>query len=214
MSSDEEVRDDGRSLRAQRQRETRRNEILTSARKLFAARGYHETSISDLIEAAGIARGTFYLYFDSKRAIFDELLEDFLALLTTEVRPVDVSPGAAPPREQLQQIVRHTLQTIVANRDLAGLVLRRAAGLDKDFDRKLSDFSSRIREIVGHALTTGQDLGIVRPCNTAVVSTCLVGAVKELVYEFLVAQDVGVLMDLDVLTREVLDVSMFGLLTR
>lgn len=209
----QEDESDGRSVRAQRQRETRREEILHGARKLFAARGYHDVSISDLIESAGIARGTFYLYFDSKRAIFDELLEDFLALLTREVKPVDVAPGAAPPREQLHQIVRHTLSVIVANRDLAAIVLRKAGGLDRDFDRKLNDFSARIREIVGHALTTGQELGIVRPLNTAVVSTCLVGAMKELVYEFLVAQDVGVLMDLDVLTREVLEVSMRGLLS-
>ncbi len=41
---------------------------------MFAAKGYHGTRISDIIDAAGIARGTFYLYFESKSAIFLELI--------------------------------------------------------------------------------------------------------------------------------------------
>src|SRR3990167_4329719 len=68
---------DGRSLRALRLRTERRTQILGVAREMFASRGYHETSIQDLLDRADIARGTFYLHFDSKRAIFDELIDDF-----------------------------------------------------------------------------------------------------------------------------------------
>ena len=66
---------DGRVSRAQRLRESRRAAVLAVARRLFSQKGYHATSIHDIIEAAEIARGTFYLYFESKRAIFDELLD-------------------------------------------------------------------------------------------------------------------------------------------
>src|SRR5207249_12064076 len=65
---------DGRVERAEKQRRERRANVLQTARRVFSAKGYHDTSISDLIEAAGIARRTFYLYFISKRAIFEELL--------------------------------------------------------------------------------------------------------------------------------------------
>src|SRR5438552_1828440 len=70
---------DGRSARARRLREERRAQVLATARRLFAERGYHNTSISEIIAACRIARGTFYLYFESKRAIFDELLDDLFA---------------------------------------------------------------------------------------------------------------------------------------
>ena len=48
----------------------RRQQILTVARDVFARRGYHAAKIDDIVAAAGIARGTFYLYFEDKRAIF------------------------------------------------------------------------------------------------------------------------------------------------
>ena len=80
---------DGRVSRAQRLREQRRQQILDAARRLFAERGYHATSIHDIIRTADIARGTFYLYFESKRAIFVELLDEFFHTLAGAVRRID-----------------------------------------------------------------------------------------------------------------------------
>ena len=48
---------DGRTRRAQEAREVRRAAILQAALQVFARRGYHATSITDLVEAAGVARG-------------------------------------------------------------------------------------------------------------------------------------------------------------
>jgi len=65
---------DGRPL-SKRGLDTRRR-LLDAAESVFGALGYHEASIVKLAEAAGVAGGTFYLYFDSKKAIFDELVRD------------------------------------------------------------------------------------------------------------------------------------------
>jgi AcrR family transcriptional regulator len=43
---------------------------------VFADLGYHDASIVKLAEAAGVAQGTFHIYFGGKPAIFDELVED------------------------------------------------------------------------------------------------------------------------------------------
>jgi len=202
---------DGRVRRAQQKRRERRAQVLEAARRIFAQKGYHATSITDIIDAAGIARGTFYLYFDTKRAIFDELLDLFFQLLTREVRPVDVAPGARPPVEQLAGIVRHVLDTLFANRDLARILLREAVGLDAEFDRKLAEFYGRVLAVIQHALATGHRIGLVRRCNIAVTSTCILGSVKEIVYHLAVEADVGDLFDLDAVTREVLDFNLYGL---
>ena len=69
---------DGRILRANARREHRRALILDSAVETFSTKGYHQTRVADIIKSAGIARGTFYLYFESKNAIFLELLEGLL----------------------------------------------------------------------------------------------------------------------------------------
>jgi AcrR family transcriptional regulator len=53
-----------------------RRRILDSAEKLFADLGFHAASIVRITEAAGVAQGTFYIYFESKQAIFEEVLLD------------------------------------------------------------------------------------------------------------------------------------------
>jgi AcrR family transcriptional regulator len=53
-----------------------RRRLLDAAEKVFGAFGYHDASVVKLAEEAGVAAGTFYLYFDSKKAIFDELVRD------------------------------------------------------------------------------------------------------------------------------------------
>ena len=53
-----------------------RRRLLDAAEAVFGDLGYHDASIVKLAEAAGVGAGTFYLYFDSKKAIFDELMRD------------------------------------------------------------------------------------------------------------------------------------------
>jgi AcrR family transcriptional regulator len=65
---------DGRAL-TKRGAETRAR-LLEAAEQVFAELGFHEASIVKITEAAGIAQGTFYLYFASKKDVFDELVRD------------------------------------------------------------------------------------------------------------------------------------------
>jgi AcrR family transcriptional regulator len=65
---------DGRVL-SRKGTETRRR-LLEAAEKTFADLGYHDASIVKITEAAGVSQGTFYLYFSSKKDVFDELVRD------------------------------------------------------------------------------------------------------------------------------------------
>jgi AcrR family transcriptional regulator len=172
---------DGRISRAQRLRESRRAAVLTVARRIFSQKGYHATSIHDIIETAEIARGTFYLYFESKRAIFDELLDSLVATLQAQVKRIEVGPDAPPPVAQMDAIVDRVLKTLLDNREIARILLREAVGIDEDFDRKLSEFYGRIEAMIMGALNTGRQLGVVRPCDARVVARCVLGSIKEVV---------------------------------
>jgi AcrR family transcriptional regulator len=59
----------------QRGRE-RRNQLLDIAAVLFAERGYHPTSVAEIVEAASVGKGVFYWYFESKEALFNEILRN------------------------------------------------------------------------------------------------------------------------------------------
>jgi AcrR family transcriptional regulator len=68
---------DGRELKS-KGLETRRR-LLDAAERVFGELGYHDASIVKITEAAGVAQGTFYLYFASKQELFEELLRDLNA---------------------------------------------------------------------------------------------------------------------------------------
>ena len=65
--------------------DVRRSELIACAQQLFFTNGYEKTSVSDIIAEVGVAKGTFYYYFDSKQAILeamiDELLDQSMAIL-------------------------------------------------------------------------------------------------------------------------------------
>ena len=56
--------------------ERTRHALIEAAEKVFADVGYQEASVAKITEAAGVGQGTFYLYFESKLEIFEELVED------------------------------------------------------------------------------------------------------------------------------------------
>jgi AcrR family transcriptional regulator len=60
---------------------SKRQAIIESARKMFAIKGYEDTTIAEIAEDAGIAVGTVYLYFDNKRDIYTSVSLDWATLL-------------------------------------------------------------------------------------------------------------------------------------
>jgi AcrR family transcriptional regulator len=53
----------------------RRDQLIACAAQLFAERGYHPTSVADIVAALGVGKGVFYWYFQSKQELLTELLK-------------------------------------------------------------------------------------------------------------------------------------------
>jgi len=77
------------------ERQARRAQVLRHAKRIFARKGYHRTNVADIIARARIARGTFYLYFQNKKDLFEELLEQAVTELTQRIQRL--RPGAGEP---------------------------------------------------------------------------------------------------------------------
>lgn len=204
------VTKDGRTARAERLRGERRMQVLRAARQVFSERGYHAASIADIIASAEIARGTFYLYFVNKRAIFDELLDGLLLQLNRSVVRIQVEDGAPSPIDQMRGNVHRVLAVLDENRDLTKILLREAVGLDATFDEKLGAFYDNIIARIQGGLELGQQLGLVRPCDSRVAARCVLGGVKEVVYQELVAGGLGALSRA-ALVNEMVDYNLRGL---
>ena len=204
--------EDGRSARARSQRRSRRGGILRSARMVFASKGYHQTHVSDIIDAAGIARGTFYLYFDSKAAIFIELLDLALEELRGSIVGVDRGPAAPPVELQLAGTVRRLLGTVVSDRLLTTILVREAVGLDEEVDARLKVFYRELLDYIRAALEEGKRMGILRPIDTEVGALCIMGTIKQLMEQVVFYDREIAAEDVDRLALAVLDFNLRGVL--
>jgi AcrR family transcriptional regulator len=74
-----------RQPRSVKKRARTRDDLLAAARKVFARRGYHDTSILDITEEADVGVGTFYLHFRDKDEVFRTLIDEVLAILESQV---------------------------------------------------------------------------------------------------------------------------------
>lgn len=162
------------------QREIRRQQILDRARDVFAKKGYHTAKIDDVVAAAGVARGTFYLYFHDKRAIFEELVSRFFQRIAIAVSRIEVKEPIEP---QISANVRAMLDLFLADPAMAKILLADAVGVDVEFDRRLLAFYADIEALLERSLQEGQTLGIVQPGDTRVIAHFITGGMKEVLFQ-------------------------------
>jgi AcrR family transcriptional regulator len=87
--------------------------VVETAARLFAQRGYHATSVSDLVEATGLASGGLYHYIGSKEQllfrVFDQLMDPLLE------QAEEIAGTAAEPEEQLRALLRTWMSHVEAH---------------------------------------------------------------------------------------------------
>jgi AcrR family transcriptional regulator len=89
---------------------TRRDELLAIAAGLFATKGFRNTTVRDIADAAGILSGSLYHHFDSKESMVDEILRTFQDELFG--RYDEILAGDADARTKLEQAVRVSFEAI------------------------------------------------------------------------------------------------------
>jgi AcrR family transcriptional regulator len=89
---------------------SRRDELLAIAAGLFASKGFRNTTVRDIADAAGILSGSLYHHFDSKESMVDEILRTFQDELFG--RYDEILAGDADPRAKLEQAVRVSFDAI------------------------------------------------------------------------------------------------------
>jgi len=204
--------EDGRTRRARQRRTVRRQQIMDAALDVFASKGYHATAVSDVQRAAGVARGTFYLYFESKHALFEQVLDAVLTEIRERIHRVRLGADAPAPLDQLRANLVRLLKLARSRPALLQVALWEAVGLDAELDEKLHAFHERIYALTQRSLDAGLGLGLVRPCDTGLAARCLVGQVKEVLVAMRLRQD-SAHDDDEALATQLLEFAARGILT-
>lgn len=137
-------------------------EILDAARKVFAKKGFAETTVDQIAEEAGVAKGTVYLYFSSKRDIYFAALREGAVKMSALLRE---NIDAAPTLEQkLRAYFETKLRYIDENRDFFR-ILHAELGTCVHAASLNSEIGDLIRaqiEFIADVLRTGVSTGEVR----------------------------------------------------
>jgi AcrR family transcriptional regulator len=129
-----------------------RRALLEAAARSFAEDGYGGANIDRVSEDAGLAKGTVYNYFPSKRAIFEAALLQGCTLASEAVAAV---PGTAPVRARLEAFVGGNMAWAKDNEALAVLVAKELIGGDAPTRELILEASSRCVEKLTDILATG-----------------------------------------------------------
>lgn len=164
-------------------KEERRLQLIEAALKAFGRKGYHGTQVSDICAEAGVARGTFYLHFESKRALFDELLQEIFRRVREVIRPINKKDISKIPEDILGNIERAT-QVLFDNPAYIKIMFSDAVGLDSELDERLREYYKMILGLIRGGLVQGQNLGLIRDGDIDILSLCLMGSLKECLYQY------------------------------
>ena len=188
----------------------RRRELLVAARDAFLDRGFVATTVDDIVAAAGVARGTFYLYFSDKRAVFEALVDDFHAQIGDRVQSIVLEPGAPTAIVQLRANVRRVVEFALEEPALVKVTLFDASGVDPAIDRRLRRFYEGLQALIGESLEVGQALGWVRPGDRRMMVSIGLGGFKEVLGDAVAGR---VSTDPEAVTEEIMRFLVGGLLS-
>ncbi|HKD67981.1 MAG TPA: TetR/AcrR family transcriptional regulator [Candidatus Binataceae bacterium] len=188
------------------EKQARRAQVLRHAKRIFARKGYHRTNVADIITRARIARGTFYLYFENKKDLFEELLEQVLRELALRIHRIRIGPDEPEPADQLRANLRRVVYFVLNERDLTNILLSHALGFDPELDGRIQSFYDRVAAQIQRSLDLGITMGLVRQCDTRTAAYCILGGVKETITQ--ISRETP--PDIDGLVEEILRFGLSG----
>jgi TetR/AcrR family transcriptional regulator, cholesterol catabolism regulator len=142
---------------------TRRDELLKIAAQLFAERGFRNTTVRDIADAAGILSGSLYHHFDSKESMVDEILQTFQSQLFAAYD--EVLASGLSPRQKIEAAVRLSFEAIDEHHHEVAIFQNEAdwlSGLGERF-AYLADRNAQSRQVWLTLLTDGVASGALKP---------------------------------------------------
>lgn len=195
------------SSRVRLSAEERREQLLAAATRAFEQGGYHGTHVTDVIREAGVARGTFYLHFDSKEAVFTALVERMLAVFDAaagEERPVPES--LEQHREGLRATYLGLFSAFRDQRGLCRLLLEEAVGLDRAYRDRVEQHYAGWRGRIVRSLEGLRGVGLLRDgVDPEFTAEVIIGYVERVTRRFVLDDTEP---DLDAVVERLVDLEL------
>jgi AcrR family transcriptional regulator len=138
--------------------DNKRKHITATAARLFASEPFHKVRLDDVAAAAGVGKGTLYIYFDSKEDLYFSIIYDGFAEMVDRLKG-PMSDDATPARDRIRAIVREMARFAYQHPQMSELM--RTAGACKesaDWDEKRTEFAGIIERVLRDGVAKGEFL--------------------------------------------------------
>jgi len=146
--------------------------ILRAAQRLFARRGYGGTTTRDLAQAAGVAEGTLFRHFDSKKAILVEVASQGWVELLTELL---TELSAMASYKAIGQVMRRRMLNLSKNTDMMRVCFMEAQFHPELREQIQTDVVAKMIDVAEAFFQTAMERGVYRQMNPRVVARIFLG---------------------------------------
>ena len=154
--------------------------LLEKAIELFSIHGYHETKISDIVKAANLTQPTFYLYFQSKDKLFNDLNEEFtnnlLSIFTEKLE--EVKQGNTYSIRFVQESIEKAFQYFYENPNLTKIGFYEAPSANQLKDQIAQLFISILK-------TDSSSLGLNSEVEIETLAHSIIGSIERLTLKYI-----------------------------
>jgi AcrR family transcriptional regulator len=158
----------------------RKKKIIQVATQLFSEKGYHDVTIDEVATKAGIAKGTIYLYFESKERLYLEILENCFESIESRIEK-EVSK-TDPASEKLRKVLRLIFGFYRQNLDVLRILSRDETHLIREHYQFTERWRERRVRLYEKILEKGVKEGFFRPMNTRLVALIVFGLVRSVMF--------------------------------
>ncbi|OXM84284.1 TetR/AcrR family transcriptional regulator [Paenibacillus rigui] len=168
--------------------EEKKDGIIEAALKLFEEQGYHQTKVSDIVRAAGVAQGTFYLYFQSKEDLFRSIAKSCLEEISGTLKkgPVD----GLNDNEVFYQMIKSCLTIYYHNKTILRIIYRNGVASQEIADISEA-FYNDMMLIIKQCLLESGEYPDYSEQQLEITAYAKIGMVELVAYQWFVVRNCG-----------------------
>lgn len=152
----------------------KREAIRDAAVKVFAAKGYHAATVSEVAELANVGKGTVYFYYASKEDLFLEILvTHFEQMMSVIERVEQVGQGEHGAEEAVKAVIADSIRRLRENPELFKIMEQQPLLYHERVKERFEALFGQMVERTAGLLDSGIAQNLLRPCDTRAVASVL-----------------------------------------
>src|SRR6056297_301016 len=160
-----------------------RTEIMDQAIKLFAEKGFSDTSISKIAKSAKVGKGTIYWHFDSKEDLFLSIIKEKGKVYFEKVKSLEESKDK--PSEIIYKYIKDRIKFVEDNNDLAMMIVNNSdVIINKEFRHYMEKWHAQIMEVLEKAIDKGIKNGAFVNANSEELALMIINTANSAHHNF------------------------------